>query len=76
MSKNSTSRSPLLAKRISSWRSTFESLNSSKFGLNEDSELTFDTFTKGLSPSIANKVELQPYLSFEEVCNLAIKIEK
>jgi len=31
---------------------------------------------KGLSPSIANKVELEPYLSFNDVFHLTIKIEK
>jgi len=34
---------------------------------------TIPRFIKGLSPSVANKVELQPYLSFDDVCNLAIK---
>jgi len=29
-----------------------------------------------LSPSITNKVDLQPYLSFDCVCHLAIKVEK
>jgi len=47
-----------------------------RVGLNEDNELTIATFIKGLSPSIANKVELQSYLSFNDVCHLAIKIEK
>ena len=31
---------------------------------------------KGLSPNIASKVELQPQLSFDDVCHLVIKIEK
>ena len=44
--------------------------------LNEDNELTIARFIKGLSPSIANKVKLQPYLSFNDVCHLAIKIEQ
>jgi len=47
-----------------------------RVGLTEDSELTIARFIKGLSPSIAHKVELQPYLSFNDVCHLAIKIEK
>ena len=34
-------------------------------GLNKDNELTIARFIKGLSPSIGNKVELQPYLSFK-----------
>jgi len=29
-----------------------------------------------LSPSITNKVDLQPYLSFDEVCNLAIILKR
>lgn len=33
-------------------------------------------FLKGLHQSIAEKVDLQPYWSFEDVCKLAIKVEK
>jgi len=33
-------------------------------------------FIKGLSPSIANKVNLQPFLSFVDLCYPAIKVEK
>jgi len=31
---------------------------------------------KGLFPSIANKVDLEPYLSFDDVCHLVVKVEK
>jgi len=44
--------------------------------LNEDNELTITRFIKGLSPTIANMVKLQPYLSFNDACHLAINIEK
>jgi len=44
--------------------------------VNRDDELTIARFIKGLSPSISNKVELQPYLSFNDVRYLAIKIGK
>jgi len=47
-----------------------------RVGLNEDNEPTIAKFIKDLSPNIANKVELQLYLSFNDVCHLAIKIEK
>jgi len=47
-----------------------------KVGLNKDSEFTIARFIKGLPPSIAHKVELQSYLSFNNVCHLVIKIEK
>ena len=33
-------------------------------------------FLRGLKPSIAEKVDIQPYWSFEDVCKLAIKVEK
>jgi len=33
-------------------------------------------FIKRLSPSIANKVDLQSYPSFEDVCSPTIKVEK
>jgi len=47
-----------------------------RVGLNEENELAIVRFIKGISPSIAHKVELQPYLSFNDFCHLAIKIEK
>jgi len=46
-----------------------------RVGLNEDSELTIARFIKGLSLNIANQVKLQPYLSFDNICNLIIKID-
>jgi len=46
-----------------------------KVGLDAESELKIARFIKALSLSIASKVELQPYLSFDDVCHLAIKIE-
>ena len=53
----------------------FEQLHM-RVGLNDDNEHIIGRFVKGLSPSIAHKVELQPHLSFNNVCHLAIKIEK
>ena len=47
-----------------------------RVGLNEDEELTITRFIKKLSPSIANKVERQPYLTVDDVCNLPMKIER
>ena len=47
-----------------------------RVGLDEEPELKIARFIKGLSPSIASKVELQSYLSFDDVCHLAIKVEK
>jgi len=44
--------------------------------LNEESGLTSARFIKGLSPFIANEVDLQPYLSFDDVYNLAIEVVK
>jgi len=45
-------------------------------GLNEDNVLTIARCIQVLSHSIANKVELQPYLLFIDVYYVAIKIEK
>jgi len=45
-------------------------------GLNEENELTIAKFIEGLSPKIANKVELKSYLSFDDVYHLSIKIDK
>jgi len=47
-----------------------------KVGSEEEPELKITRFIKGLFPSIANKVDLQPYLSFDDVYYLAIKVEK
>ena len=33
-------------------------------------------FLKGLEPSIAKKVDIQPYWMFEDICKLANKVEK
>ena len=47
-----------------------------RVGLNKDNKLTIARFIKGFSPSIAHKMQLQSYLSFNDVFHLAIKIEK
>jgi len=47
-----------------------------RLGLNKDNELIIARLLKGLSPSITHKVELRLYLSFNDICHLAIKIEK
>ena len=46
-----------------------------RIGLIKDNELTIARFIKDLSPGIANKVELQHYLCFNDVFHLVIKIE-
>jgi len=45
-------------------------------GLSKESELKIVRFIKGLSLNVYKKVDLQLYLSFDDVCNLAIKVEK
>jgi len=45
-------------------------------GLDEESELKIARVIKGLSPSIAYQVNLQPYLSFIDICHLVIKVKK
>jgi len=47
-----------------------------RFGLDEESELEITGLIKGLSPNIANVVDLQPYISFHYVFNVVIKVEK
>jgi len=47
-----------------------------RVNLDEELELKIARFIKGLSPHIANKLELQPYLSVDDVYHLAIKVEK
>jgi len=45
-------------------------------GFDEELELKIARFIKELSHNITNKVDLQPYLSFDDVCHLTIKVEK
>jgi len=45
-------------------------------GIEEEPEQTMARFLRGVEPSIAEKVDIQPYWSFEDVCKLAIKVEK
>ena len=44
--------------------------------MNEDEKLTIARFIKELFPIIANKVKLQSDLNLDDVCNLAIKMER
>jgi len=46
-----------------------------RVGLDEEPELEIARFIKRLSHSIA-KLDLQPCLSFDDVCRLAIRVEK
>jgi len=41
-----------------------------RVGLNKEPVLKIARFIKGLSPDIVNKLDLQPYLSFDNGCNL------
>jgi len=61
--------------RVEEYIREFEQLQM-RVSSNEDNELTIARFIRGLSLSIAHKVELQSYLSFNDVRHLAIKIEK
>jgi len=36
----------------------------------------WEGFLEAFEPNIAEKVDIQPYWSFEDVCKLAIKVEK
>ena len=44
-------------------------------GIEEEPEQTMPRFLRGLEPSINERVDIQPYWSFEDVCKLAIKVE-
>ena len=39
-------------------------------------EQTIARFLKGLNPSILERVELEPFWTFEDACKLAVKVEK
>ena len=42
-------------------------------GLEEEQDQTMARFLRGLDPGIAEKVDLQPYWSLEDLCKLAIR---
>ncbi|XP_074305943.1 uncharacterized protein LOC141641168 [Silene latifolia] len=44
--------------------------------LEEREEMQIARFIKGLSPSLAQRVEVQNFLDFNDVCKLALKFEK
>ena len=44
--------------------------------LREEPEQTIARFLKGLNSSILEMVKLQPFWTFKEACQLAIKVEK
>jgi len=44
-------------------------------GIEEEPKQAIVRFLKGLDQSITEKVDLQPYWSFEDVCKLPIKVE-
>jgi len=44
--------------------------------IEEEPKQAIIRFLKGLDQSIAEKVNLQPYRSFEDACKLAIKVER
>ena len=45
-------------------------------GIEEEPEQTMARFLRGLDPSIIEKVNIQPYWSFENVCKFSFKVEK
>ena len=45
-------------------------------GIEEEPEHTVVRFLRGLDQCLAEKVDIQPYRSFEDVCKLAIKVER
>jgi len=45
-------------------------------GLEEEPGHTMARILGGLNPSIAEKAELQPYWIFEDVCELAINVDR
>jgi len=45
-------------------------------GIKEDPEQTMARFIRGLDPNLAEKVDIQPYGCFEDVCKVAVKVEK
>ena len=44
--------------------------------LREEPQQTIARFLKGLNTAILERVELQPFWTFEDACKLAVKVEK
>ena len=47
-----------------------------KANVEEDREATMAQFLNGLNRKIANKVELQHYVEFEDMVHMAMKVER
>ncbi|KAJ9548601.1 hypothetical protein OSB04_021144 [Centaurea solstitialis] len=60
---------------VEAYISEFEKLNM-LCDLDEKSEQKMARFIAGLNEKIQEKVEIQPYWSFEELCKVALRIEK
>ena len=61
--------------RVEEYIREFEQLHI-RCSLREEPEQTIARFLKGLSPPILERVELQPFWTFEDACKLAVKVEK
>ena len=58
---------------VEEYRREFEQLQI-RSGLDEEPEQTMARFLRGLDPAIAEKVDLQPFWSFEDLCKLATRL--
>lgn len=47
-----------------------------RYGVEEEEEQVIARFFRALKPEIADIVQLQPYLTFTNVCQLALKVQK
>jgi len=45
-------------------------------GIHETEEQTMARFLNGLNPLVAKKVKIQTYFTLDDVCKLALKVEK
>jgi len=53
----------------------FEQLQIS-YALREDPEQTIARFLKDLNPVILERVEVQPFWTFDDACKLAVEVKK
>jgi len=61
--------------KVEQYARDFEQLQI-RCGLGEEPKHIIAKFLKKLNPTVPDQVELQPFLTFEDACKLAVKVEK
>jgi len=66
---------PWGSMKVEEYIREFEQLQIS-YALREDPEQTIARFLKDLNPVILERVEVQPFWTFDDACKLAVEVKK